>query len=320
MRYLTLCTSIVWMACTTPIDPEEVYANMNALTELDVETAKVLANYDGGRLKLDGLTQLDATTAEALARYPGEQISLNGLKFLDLETAKSLMEFRWDYKFEGLESLEPSVAAVLATSRGTGMYLGMTNLDEQTATELSQFGGGYLAFPRLQSLEPATAKALTQFNGWTLSFSGLTELTADTATMLADWDSKKHSDISLNFDGLSHLDAATATALAKFQGYQISLKGLNTVNVDVARALATFSGRDLELKLKEIEYDAAVSLIQYSGRIHFESIVNPNPELQALIVAYNERYAEQDQMMEAFRENVMSLVPDEVKNKDSNSK
>ena len=49
------------------------FLNLSALTTLDAETAKALAEFKGEfRLSLDGLTTLDAEAAKALEKFKGK--------------------------------------------------------------------------------------------------------------------------------------------------------------------------------------------------------------------------------------------------------
>ena len=71
------------------------FLDLSALTTLDAETAKALAEIKGEfRLSLDGLTTLDTETAKALAEYKGEVLRLVDLPTLDTESAKALEKFK----------------------------------------------------------------------------------------------------------------------------------------------------------------------------------------------------------------------------------
>ena len=67
---------------------------LNGLTTLDANTARILAEFKGRILNLDGLTTLDADTAKALAEFKGELLNLSGLTMLDADTARALAEFK----------------------------------------------------------------------------------------------------------------------------------------------------------------------------------------------------------------------------------
>ena len=165
-----------------PDDPSQI-------KELTPEQAKLLvAKFKGGRLDLQGLTTLDAETAKVLAEFKGILI-LDGLTTLDADTAKALAESKGDcLVLSGLTTLDADTAKALAEFKGDYLYLdGLTTLDADTAQGLAEFKGSNLWLNALTTLDADTAQALAEFKGDDLSLMGLTTLDADTAQALAEF-------------------------------------------------------------------------------------------------------------------------------------
>lgn len=92
---------------------------LDGLTILDVETAKALASYGGDVLVLGGLTALDSEVARALAGFKGRMLALNGLRTLNAATAGAIATFKGDViALNGLKAIDDEAAAALAGFEG----------------------------------------------------------------------------------------------------------------------------------------------------------------------------------------------------------
>jgi len=178
------------------------------VTELDAETARQLAMFEGHTLGLSRLATLDAATAKALAEFKGF-VWLDGLTSLDPLTAKEIAGFRGDtkhpliaesptglkgdtrntLKLDGLKTLDANTAAALAQFEGRAILLqGVTTLDAAAAESLAQFHGEVLYLTRLKLRDTNVAKALAHFNGKELHIQLPDAADANIAKALAEFD------------------------------------------------------------------------------------------------------------------------------------
>jgi hypothetical protein len=73
---------------------DELSADTNKIEGLTLEQARKLVEVKNvGFLPLHGLTSLDVDTAKVLAEFKGNTLILCGLTTLDVQTAKALAEF-----------------------------------------------------------------------------------------------------------------------------------------------------------------------------------------------------------------------------------
>jgi hypothetical protein len=117
--------------------------NLNGLTDISVEVAEALSEYEGhwcllGRLFLNGLTELSVEAAEALARQIGA-LALNGLTELSAEAARALAGHQGSLSLDGLADLSAEVAEAIAGHRVGVLDLnGLTALSVEAAEILSR--------------------------------------------------------------------------------------------------------------------------------------------------------------------------------------
>ena len=246
----------------TPEQARQLVAEKNAeqfgdpylvlgLTELDAETARQLAMFEGHTLGLPKLTKLDAKTANALAEFKGF-IWLDGLTSLDPLTAKEIAGFRGDtqhpliaesptglkgdtrntLKLDGLKTLDANTAAALAKFEGRAMLLqGVTTLDSAAAESLAQFNGEVLYLTRLKLRDTNVAKALAHFKGKELH------------VQLPDADDAEIAKALAEFEGeLPLLEPAVVTKVRSYRVRQDAGAqpiGRRTVDVASLRAMRT---------------------------------------------------------------------------------
>jgi hypothetical protein len=204
----------------TPEQARQLVAEKNAdrsgdpylvlgLTELDAETARQLAMFEGHTLGLPVLTKLDAKTANALAEFKGF-IWLDGLTSLDPLTAKEIAGFRGDTKHP---LIAESPTGLKGDTRNTLKLDGLKTLDANTAAALAEFEGRAILLQGVTTLDAAAAESLAKFNGDVLYLTRL-----------------------------KLRDANVAKALANFKGKELHVQLPDAADTDVAKALAEFEG------------------------------------------------------------------------------
>lgn len=109
-------------------------------TELDPETAAVIATYGGRRLELQQIEVLDAETAREIARFSGSEIWLTRVT-----------------------TLTPEAAAALSTFSGEELLLSNLELTPEVAAALARFQGARMKLPSIR--DPAIKKALEAYSG-----------------------------------------------------------------------------------------------------------------------------------------------------------
>jgi hypothetical protein len=179
---------------------------LHSLERLDsLELAQKFSR-ESGELRL-GLKELTPTIAAALANNRGEEASrsqstgrrrdgaasilrLDHLECLTPETAEALAAHEGVLVLNGLSTLQPEVAALLAKrvgnrkngSKGTLVLNGLSRLSPESAAALAAFPGE-LVLKALTELSPETAAALSKHPG-RLHLTGLTRLPETVRTVL----------------------------------------------------------------------------------------------------------------------------------------
>lgn len=203
-------------------------------------------------------------TRKIAEQFLAESNSVNLSDFSSMEDAAAhVLAEIGPTALNGLTSLSPTVAEILARSGGLIELSGLTNLSDATA---HAFAGksGWLRLNGLTSLSDAAAPSLAQFDGQ-IELKALTSLSDAAAQALA-----KHSE-SLWLDGLASLSDKAATALGKHKGENLSLSGLTSLSDTAAQALSRHAsgvGGGLCLDgLKSLSDVAAKALAQHKNTL-----------------------------------------------------
>jgi hypothetical protein len=161
--------------------------SLGGLHTLSTAAAKALASHDD-LLSLNGMATIADDTARELAKHAGG-LSLGGLATLSDAVAQSLSRFRgWVLILDGLRSLSPKHAAMLARHKAGGAYDSGLSLGEskgmsaEVAAGLAPFHGR-LFLDGLEELSDSAAAHLATHQGG-LWMQGLTTLSAAAAEVL----------------------------------------------------------------------------------------------------------------------------------------
>lgn len=261
------------------------------LSELDDDTAQILANSSRDLDNLDGLLRLNSNrghlalahklsqkyslslhslveltddAAAALSKYRGNRISLPNLKTLGgspgyVALASTIAH---DHSFitylSGLTALSIPAARQLVDHRHP-LVLGLTELTEELASILSKHKGGKLVLP-LRSLSASAAGALAEYQG-ELHLNSITELSTEAALMLA-----KHKG-KLCLAGIETISHDAACALSESDVEIIGMRSLmhldeSASHIGLAAKLVN-NNENLDLSnLKSISEKAAYILIK----------------------------------------------------------
>jgi hypothetical protein len=236
---------------------------LNGLTTLSADAAKALAQHKGG-LSLNGLTTLSDEAATALAQHKGD-LSLTGLTTLDADAAKALAQYKGWLFLNGLNTLDAEAATALAQHKGELHLNGLTTLDAEAATALTQHKGT-LSLCKWGSLvrtnlTPDSALAFAELLGGDLS--AVTALDSPDSVAIAKALAQYKGWLFL---GLTTLDAEAATALAQHKG-RLSLDGLTTLSDEAAKAIAGFEGDGLYLHGLDRASFGAVRALRKNPRV-----------------------------------------------------
>jgi hypothetical protein len=170
--------------------------SLNGLGSLSAAAAKAFAPHDD-MLSLDGMASIADDTGRELAKHRGG-LSLGGLTVLTDAALQSLSQFRgWVLKLDGLTSLSPKQATMLARYRADYPFVGGLGLDGLT------------------TISAAVAAALARFKG-RLFLGGITELTDVAAAHLAT-----HEGL-LSLHSLTALSNVAAEALGTMKEINVS--------------------------------------------------------------------------------------------------
>ncbi len=144
----------------------------------------------------------------------------------------------------GADSLTPEVAGILATKQGT-LALGLKSISSDVAKKLSMHDG-WLSLEPLKAIDAGSAAELAKHNGW-LTLSGLETLTPEVAEALGTFDGNQ-----LDLNGLKSLELDIAKALANAKSSTgIYFNGLTQVSPEVITVLA--NGNSI-LSFQGLEY------------------------------------------------------------------
>jgi ankyrin repeat protein len=222
---------------------------LNGLTDLELPVAKILAQRSGP-IVMGGIATMSDEVAQVLANTEALlQIGLSEAANSpgNLALLSKLAAQEVDLPLDGLSSLTPTAAEILATHK-TGML---------------SLGG-------MTTLSPELAAVLAQYEGETLGLDGLEELSVETATALGTYER------ILWLDGLQEISGEVAAALAGKQ-HQLTLNGLQEVSVDVVKALTEHEGELLLNGIMEISDDAAEAISHHRGGIAMTNLEQITP-------------------------------------------
>jgi mono/diheme cytochrome c family protein len=228
--------------------------SLNGLTSLSDEAAKALAkhnaNYNGGRLYLNGLTTISTVAVQALATRKGVYpFRLEGLTSLSPETAAVLAQLpltQWDPRLPSLETIPDDVAQALAkrelADRRPYAMGGLTSISAEAGKMLGPKLDGRLPALKVLSVDLAEGLAKKRYDGVVMSplcLDGLTTLSPGAARAISEWDGQ------IYFDGLTEISDETLKALVEHKGRPgdkllVHLRGLKTLSDDGAVILAAW--------------------------------------------------------------------------------
>ena len=114
--------------------------DLNALQELDADTARVVAE-TRGKLFLNGLTTMTPEVAEILAKHRG-WLHLEGLRSMSPAVGKALSKHQGWLFLNGLRVLEEDVAVAILPYRGELYLDGVETITEEVAEILAKRQSG----------------------------------------------------------------------------------------------------------------------------------------------------------------------------------
>lgn len=132
--------------------------SLASLKQIKPDLLAKLAKVVGGGLCLDGLTELDADTAAILAAYPGT-LSLNGLTQISDECAAHLAKHTPVLFLDGLEEISISTARSFGKHQGVLSLSGIKCLSDEAAGAIAAHSLS-LSLDGLEQLSPVGRKAL----------------------------------------------------------------------------------------------------------------------------------------------------------------
>lgn len=207
--------------------------SLDGVTELSVEVAQVLSQYDKGDLRLHrvqtitpevaralapekkggtlwlGLTTITPEVATALAAHPRGMLALNGLEAISVEVARELAQFRGKLTLNGLRTLSREVAIELAKHRSKFTLFGLTEISDEAAEALSHHGSTMLlnGLTKLTSA-PLTTTMLKSNDGF-LGLSKVQTLSDEVVQVFAEYQGSR----PVRLTGLTELSEANAARL-----------------------------------------------------------------------------------------------------------
>jgi hypothetical protein len=118
---------------------------LNGLTSIKSNTAKLLVQGHFGEIRLNGLKNLDGEAAYEFVKNDGP-LSFDGLTNLTDDFCKVFIKFKHGISLNGLKNLSSEKAKIFIKNKESkfpvSLYLnGLTSIDSQTATELAKFPG-----------------------------------------------------------------------------------------------------------------------------------------------------------------------------------
>ena len=218
------------------------------------------------------ITEINPDIAERLIGRK-EHLTFTKLATLDQPSAAMLAKHPANLSFPALQDISPDVAKSLASKEGLWLELGgLTELSLEVASDLGQAKCA-LSLDGVRTITPEVADALVRGKG-TLRL-GLTSITPEVADALG-----KHSGW-LTLHNIRALDRESAAALAKHKHW-LSLDGLDSLTPEIAEALGQFNGMNLDLKyLKTLDQDCAEKLSSATcrGGLYLNGLETVTPEV-----------------------------------------
>ena len=270
MRLGTFIVLVLW--CFTSGCSDDLTEDTNTISSLMVWKAeKLVRQYQGDELSLNGLTTLTRSQAEALAQHEGFLI-LDGLTNLPPDIADALAQHNGPVSLDGLTNLTPDTAQTLARGKNFLSLDGLTTLAPNVADALAQHSSSLSLDGLTEIVSVLLAEKLVKQNDHNLDLSGLRKLSAEVAVELA-----RHEG-TLYLNGLTALPPDVATILARHEG-TLSLNGLTEItSILLAEKLAEQKTRSLSLDgLIRISQEVASSLAQYEGELSLEGLTTLSP-------------------------------------------
>ena len=184
---------------------------LQSVTELSVDVAQVLSQFDKGDLRLHrvqtitpevakalapekkgvtlwlGLTTITPEVATALAAHSRGMLALNALDKISVEVARELAQFRGKLTLNGLRTLSREVAIELAKHRSKFTLFGLTEISDEAAEALSHHRSTMLlnGLTKLTSV-PLTTTMLKSNDGF-LNLSKVQTLSDDVVQVFAEY-------------------------------------------------------------------------------------------------------------------------------------
>ena len=218
------------------------------------------------------ITEINPDIAERLIGRK-EHLTFTKLATLDQPSAVILAKHPANLSFPALQDISPDVAKALASNAGHWLELGgLTELSLEVVSELGPAKCA-LSLDGVRTITPEAAAALVRGNG--ALRLGLTSITPEVADALS-----KHSGW-LTLHNIRTLDRESAAALARHKHW-LSLDGLNSLTPEIAEALGQFNGMNLDLKyVKTLDQDCAEKLSHATcrGGLYLNGLETVTPEV-----------------------------------------
>lgn len=251
------------------------------LQRLSVDDAKNLIKSGSAKNALTlGITRIVPEIAGELAQYPGANLWLDRLEVLDSVSAEVLSEFKGEcLSLDGLKKLDANVAAELVDFAGK-LIIGVGELEENVAQQLSGHRGGELWLNKVTKMAPKAANAFQGFKQ-SLSLDGLKKLSPEEAESLAQVQG------SLYLKGLERLSQAEAKSLAGYRGGHLWLSGLNALDANAAAEFVVYEGYLHLDGIKELD-DVAVarSLSRVKGGLDLNGLTSLDSEVAKALASF----------------------------------
>lgn len=242
--------------------------SLDGLTELSDPLVDVLQTSKNG-ISLNGITTRSPALDRLLKNYTGKSLSLDGLKELGDDVTLSLavnpsfsLSFR-ELSLKGLQKISDKNLKELTSSQITKLSLsGITDqgtlqklakaaqalaLDglhpENQATVLATYNGRSLSLSHLD-FSQLDGKLLQKFQGQKLVLHQTTFTEFD-AAKLASYTENTNYQVSLRFDELPSSHPALVSLLQNFQGNSLELQGVTSLDPTLMEAALHFPGISL---------------------------------------------------------------------------
>ncbi len=230
--------------------------SLNGLKSLSAEEAKLLSNWAGSQIYLDGLTEIQSKTLRKLNNWQPESclrlfqidcglLRLNGVQ--ELNFWQAYMVSNWDYgdvlSLNGIKELNFWNSFALKRWNGQELYLnGVHELSFGEAQQLGRWSGKALHLDGIDELNPKTAQALSKFPTIPIGLQILHRIFPF-----------KFINSELYLNGLKTLDAETAKGIFSYKGDVLHLNGIEHLSSDVVPQMQSIEG---EVFLRGIDFNA----------------------------------------------------------------